>query len=85
MQEDIKDDDVIAVCPCYILNKMQKNLITCAGMYKRRCGGGGGVDLIRIRDPIGYRSLILGNVGNENDDVRQKWPAEVDIFSLSVL
>ena len=48
-------------------------------------GGGWVVDLIRIRDPIGYRSLILGNVGNENDDVRQKWPAEVDIFSLSVL
>ena len=26
MQECIKDDDVIAVCPSYILNKMQKIL-----------------------------------------------------------
>ena len=39
----------------------------------------------KIRDPIGYKTLITGNMSNENDDVRQKWPAEVDIFSLSVL
>ena len=48
-------------------------------------GGGGGGESHNIRDPVGYKTLITGNMSNENDDVRQKWPAEVDIFSLSVL
>ena len=39
---------------------------------------------MKIRDPTGYRSLITGKMSNENDDVRQKWPAEVDIYSLLV-
>ena len=71
--------------PELYLEQNAKNLATCAGIYKADVGVGGWGNLIRIRDPIGYRSSILRNVGNENDDVRQKWPAEVDIFSLSVL
>lgn len=45
----------------------------------------GGGEFHKIRDPIGYKTLITGNMSNENDDVRQKWPAEVDIFFFSAL
>ena len=61
---------------------MQKILQLAQEYINADVGGG---DSHKIRDPIGYKTLITGNMSNENDDVRQKWPAEVDIFSVSVL
>ena len=62
---------------------MQKILQLAQEYINADVGGGG--ESHKIRDPIGYKTLITGNMSNENDDVRQKGPAEVDIFSLSVL
>ena len=49
---------------------MQK-ILQLAQEYINADVGGGGGESHKIRDPIGYKTLITGNMSNENDDVRQ--------------